>query len=121
MFMKFLAVVTPPPAIYHGCPTQKTFWEDNFTPANMKICGRRNVRKHREIKNSEQYLVLDISSNIDCLDKREVTSSKSMDYMERSGKGMTTSLALNTKSPNKELKARFSITEITNQDFRKLL
>ena len=77
--------------------------------------------KNRETKNGDKYIILEISSNIDCLDKREVTSSKSMDYMERSGKGMTTSLALNTKSPNKELKARFSITEITNQDFRKLL
>ena len=28
--MKLLAVVTTP-SIYHGCPTQKTFWEENFT------------------------------------------------------------------------------------------
>ena len=28
--MKFLAVVTPP-SIYHGCSTQKKFWEGKFT------------------------------------------------------------------------------------------
>ena len=41
--MKFLAVVTPP-AIYHGCFTRKTFWEEKFSgkedlflSVNMKI------------------------------------------------------------------------------------
>ena len=41
--MMFLVVVTPP-SIYHGCSTQKTFWEENFTgkkdffqSVNMKI------------------------------------------------------------------------------------
>ena len=28
--MNLLAVVTPP-YIYHGCSTQKTFWEEEFT------------------------------------------------------------------------------------------
>ena len=56
--MKILAVVTPP-SIYHGCFNQKTFWEENFilgefTPVNMKNCGRHNVRKHRDIKNGEK-------------------------------------------------------------------
>ena len=53
--MKILAVVTPP-YIYPGYLTQKKFWEEKFTgeekvfsAANMKNCGRGNVRKHREI------------------------------------------------------------------------
>ena len=33
--MKLLAVVTSP-SIYRGCSAQKTFWEDNFSPVNMK-------------------------------------------------------------------------------------
>ena len=37
------------------------------------------------------------------------------------GKWMNTSLDLSTKSSNKEQKSRFAITDITNQDFRKLL
>ena len=57
MNIKLLAVVTPP-SIYHGCSTWKIFWEEKFTgeenftlgeftSANMKNCGRCNVRKHR--------------------------------------------------------------------------
>ena len=64
--MKLLAVVTPP-YIYHGCSTRKKFWEKNFTgkenlflAVNMKNCGRSNVRKHKEIKGSDKYVILDI-------------------------------------------------------------
>ena len=56
MNTKPLEVVTPP-SIYHGCPTWKTFWEENFTDkenlflaVNMRNCGQHNVRKHKEIK-----------------------------------------------------------------------
>ena len=51
MNMNFLTVVTPPLDIYHGCSTRKASWEENFAPMNMTSCGRRNVRKHREINN----------------------------------------------------------------------
>ena len=58
MNMNLPAVLTPP-SIYHGCSTQKTLWEEKFTlgeftPVNMKHCGRRNDRKHREIKDSDK-------------------------------------------------------------------
>ena len=36
-------------------------------------------------------------------------------------KGLTNSLALRTKRSNNKQKARFSITDITNKDFRKFL
>ena len=67
--MKFLVVVAPP-SIYHGCSTWKTFWEEKFTgkkqdffvSVNMRNCGQRNVRKHREIKDSdERFTILDLS------------------------------------------------------------
>ena len=119
--MKSLAVVTPPPAIYHGCSTPKTLWEEKFTPVNMTSCGRRNVRKHRDINNDEKYIILDICYKLDCLYKMEVTSSESKDYMGRPGKGLTTSLDLRTKRSNQKQKERFAITNITNQDFRKFL
>ena len=119
--MKFLSVLTLPSAIYHGWYTWKTFWKDNFTLVNMKSCGRRYVRKHKEIKNGKQYIILDVSYNLDCLDKSEVTSSESKDYMVRSGKEMITSVSLSTKRSNKKQKASFSITGITNQDFIKML
>ena len=119
--MKLLAVVTPPTAIYHGCFTRKKFWEDKFTPVNMKSCGRRNVRKHRKIKNGEKYIRLDISYQIYCLDKREVTFSWTKDYMGRSGKGLNTSLNIKVKRRNKKQNIRTVITDITNQYFRAFL
>ena len=62
MNMKILSVVTPTP-IYTNLSNRKTFWEENFTlgeftPVNMKHCGRRNVRKHRGIKGSDKYIIL---------------------------------------------------------------
>ena len=80
--MKILAVVTPP-YIYHGCSTRKMFWEEKFTGkenlflyVNMKNCGLRKVRKHKEIKSSNKYATLDISSKFDSLDKIKITSSE---------------------------------------------
>ena len=61
--MKYLSVVTSL-SIYHGCSTWKTLWEDNSTLASMRSCGRRNVRKHKEINNGEHYIALDISLGI---------------------------------------------------------
>ena len=56
--------------------------EENFTPVNMKSCGNFNVRKHKEINNGEKYITLEIYLEIDGLDKREVTSSGSRNYVE---------------------------------------
>ena len=76
--MKFLVVVTPP-SIYHGCSTWKKFWEEKFTgkkqdlfePVNMRNCGKRNFRKHREIKQCDErvtyenkYEILELSEKI---------------------------------------------------------
>ena len=79
--MKFLVVVTPP-SIYHGCSTWKTFWEEKFTgkkdffqSVNMKNCGRRKVRKHKEIKGSDKIVTLDVSETFDSLNKMKTTSS----------------------------------------------
>ena len=107
MNMKLLAVLTPP-YIYHGCSTQKTFWEDNFTgeenftvgeftPVNMKNCGRCNVGKHREIKDSDKYITSDISLKFVSLDKMIIASSYPKDNFGISGKGLITSLCLNAK------------------------
>ena len=120
MNMKFLSVVTSPPDIYHGWCTGKKFREDNFTPFKITSCARRNVRKHREINNGKKYIILEISSNIDCLDKREMVSLELRDYMVRTGKGMTTYMYLSTKTPNNKKKERFAITDITKQYLRNL-
>ena len=85
MNMKLASVVTPP-SIYHGCSNRKTFWDGQFTgeekftlgeftTMNMKNCGRRNVRKHGEIKGSDNYFTLDILLKFDSLEKMMITYS----------------------------------------------
>ena len=46
---------------------------------NMENCGRRNVRKNREIKSSEKHVTLDILLKFDSLDKTRITFSESKD------------------------------------------
>ena len=85
--MKFLVVT--PPSIYHGCSTRKTFLEEKFTgkkqdwfePVNMRNCGKRNFRKHKETKDSDErvtlkayenmYDILKFSETFDNMDKME--------------------------------------------------
>ena len=101
------------------------FWKENFTSeekftlgefsaVNMKKCGRRNVRKHREIKGSDKYVTLDISLKFDSLYKMKITSSESRFNLGRSGKGLITSLGLKAKTrPNKYKKARYTIGNLS--------
>ena len=117
--MKFLLVVTPP-SIYHGCSTRKTFWEEKFTgkeylflSVNMKNCGRRKVRKHKEINGSDKYVTLDILSKFDSLDKMKTTSSESEGKLERSGKGLVNSLGFKTKARSKNTKGQGMPSEMS--------
>ena len=102
MNVKLLSVVTQP-SIYHGCFTWKKFWEVKFTveknlflAVNMKNCGRRYVRKTKELKGSD-YVTLDISLKFDILNKMKIISSESKEKLEISGKGLITSLGFKTK------------------------
>ena len=58
-----------------------------FTPVNKKIFGRHNVRKHREIKNCEKYIILDISLKYGSLEKMKITSSDPKDNLGISERG----------------------------------
>ena len=121
--MKFLVVVTPP-SIYHGCSTWKTFWEEIFIgkkylflSVNMKNCGCRKVRKHKEIKGSDKCFTLKISEKFDSLNKIETTYSESKVELERSGKGLVIALALKTKASSKRYKkARYAIGNVNMKD-----
>ena len=64
----------------------------------MKNCGCRNVSKHKEIKGIDNYVTLGISLKFDSLDKMKITSSESKEKLERSGKGLITSLGFKTKA-----------------------
>ena len=108
--MKFLVVVTPP-SIYHGFSTRKTFWEEKFTgkkylfqSVNMKNCGRRKVRKHKDIKGSEKIVTLNVSEKFDNLNKMKTTSSESEGKLGRSGKGLVTALDSKTKVRSQKYK-----------------
>ena len=128
MNMNLLSVVTPP-SIYHGCSTRKTFWERKFTgkenlflAENMKNCGRLNVRKHKEIKGSNKYVTLDISLKFDSLDNMQITSSESKGKLERSGKGLITSLGFKTKArSHKYKKPRYAIKNFSKKDLSNII
>ena len=109
----------------------KTFWEEKFTgkkqdlfvSVKMRNCGQRNVRKHREIKDSDERVtlnmneILKISEEFDNMDKMETTSSESKVKMEGSGKWLVTALALKTKSRSKKYKkARYAIGNVSMKD-----
>ena len=125
--MNILAVVTPP-SIYHGCSTWKTLWEEKFTgkenlflSMDMKNCGRRKVRKHKEIKGSDKYVTLDISSKFESLDKMKTTSSESKGKLEISGKWLVTSLGFKTKAGSQKYKkTRYSIVNVSKKDLSKI-
>ena len=110
--MKFLVVVTPP-SIYHDFSTWRTFWEEKFTgkkylfqSVNMKNCGRRKVRRHKEIKGSDKIFTLNVSAKFDSLNKMETTSSESKGNLGGSGKGLVTALYLKTKVRSKNKKGK---------------
>ena len=126
--MNFLAVVTPP-SIYHGCSTRKKLWEEKFTgkeivllAVDMKTCVRCNVREHKEIRGSDKYVTLYISSKFDSRDKMKITSSKSKVKLERSGKGLITSLGFKAKARlQKYKKARYAIVNVSKKDLSKII
>ena len=126
--MKFLVVVTPP-SIYHSCSTRKKFWEgkctgkeDLFLYVNMKNCGRCKVRKHKDIKDSDKIVTLDISAKFDSLNKMETTFSESKGKLERLGKGLVTALDFKIKVRLPKYKrARYSIGNFSKKDLSKII
>ena len=63
---------------------------------NMKYFGHHDVRKHRDIKDSDKYITLDISLKFGSLERIRITSSYLRDNLVRPGKCLTTSLGLKT-------------------------
>ena len=133
--MKFLVAVAPP-SIYHGSSNQKTFWEEKFTgkkqdffeSVNMRNCCQRNVRKHREFKDSDERVtlnmndILNISEKFDSLNNMETTSSESKEKMKRSGKGLVTSLGFKTKvRSTKYKKEKYAIRNVSEKDISEII
>ena len=93
----------------------------------MRNCGKRNFRKHREIKDSDEritlkayenmYEILKFSEKFDNLNKMETTSSESKVKLEGSGKWLVTALALKTKARlTKYKKERYAIGNVSMKD-----
>ena len=81
-----------------------------FLSVSIKHCGCRNVRKHKEIKGSDKYGTLEISSNFDSLENMKITSSLPKGKLERSVKGLINSLDFKTKArSHKYKKAMYAI------------
>ena len=126
--MKLLAVVTPP-SIYPGCSAWKTFWEEKFRgeenlflAVNMKNYVHCNVRKHKEIKGRDKCVTFYISSKFDSLGKIKTTSSESKVKLERSGKGLISSLDFNSKGrSHKYKKARYAIRNVSEKGLLKII
>ena len=84
---------------------------------NMKNRCLRNVRKHIEIKGSDEYVTLDIPLKFDSLDKMIITFSDSKVKLGRSGKGFITSMGTKAKTiPKKYKKLRYDIGNVSKKD-----
>ena len=86
----------------------------------MRNCGKRNFRKHIEIKESDErvtyenmYEILKFSEKFDNLDKMETTSSESKIKMEVSGKLLVTALDLKTKARSTNTKRQGMTSEMS--------
>ena len=88
----------------------------------MEICGRRKVRKHKEIKGSDNNFTLNVSAKFDSLKNMETTSSESKGKFGRSGKRLVTALDFKTKvRSQKYKKARYSIVNVSKKDLSKII
>ena len=84
---------------------------------NMKNCGRRKVRKHKEIKDSDKIFTLNISVKFNILNKMKTTSSESKVKLGRSRKGLVTNMDFKTKvRSSKCKKSRYSIGNVSEKD-----
>ena len=93
-----------------------------MAPVNMKICDRHNVMKHREIKESDEYITLEILLNFGILDNMRITSSEPKDYLGRPGKVLITSLGLETNvKSNRDKKTVNAITNVIMKEFSKII
>ena len=88
----------------------------------MKNSGRRNVRKHRKIKNGDKYINLDISFKFGSLEKIKITSSYPKDYLGGSWKELITYLVINTIGISKSNKnSSYAITNVSMKYLSKII
>ena len=80
------------------------------------------MKKHNDTRGSDKYFTLDISSKFDIMYKMKITSSKSKGKLERSGKGLITSLGFKTKASFAKIKkARYAIGNVRKKYLSKII
>ena len=88
----------------------------------MKNCGRRKVRKHKDIKGCDKIFTLNVSAKFDSLNKMKTTSSESKGKLGRLGKGLVTALDFKTKVRSQRYKkARYAIVNVSEKDLLKII
>ena len=88
----------------------------------MKICGGCSFSKHRDIKDNDKYITLDILLKFGSLDKIRITSSEWKYNLVISVKGLITSLCIKAKaSPKKYKKAIYAIRNFSMNDLSKII
>ena len=89
---------------------------------NMKNCGRRHVRKHREIKGSDKYVTLDILLKFSSPENMRIKSSDPNNNLGKPGKELIISPGIKAKSrPKKSKKKRYVIGNVSNKDLSKII
>ena len=89
---------------------------------NVKNCGRRKVRKHKEIKGSDKIITLNVSEKFDSLNKMKTKSSESKGKLKRSGKGLVTALVFKNKVRlQKYKKARYAIINVSEKNLSMII
>ena len=88
----------------------------------MKNCGRRNDSKHKEIKGSDDFVTLYISSKFYKLDKMKFSSSESKLKLEISGKDLMNSLGFKPKSRSQRYKKeKYAIINVSKKDLSMII
>ena len=88
----------------------------------MKNCGRCKVRKHKQIKDSDKIVNLDISAKFDSLNKMKTAFSESKEKLEISEKGLVTALDFKTKVRSPKYKrARYDLGNVSEKDLSKII
>ena len=78
--------------------------------------------KHKEIEGSDKYVILDISSKFDILNKIKTTSSESKGKLKISGKRSVNALDFKTEVRwQKFKKARHAIGNVSEKDLSKII
>ena len=72
----------------------------------MKNCVRSNVREHRDMKNNENYIAMDISLKFDNPNKMKIIYLEPKYYLRRSCNGLIIYLGLKAIRRSKMFKRR---------------